>query len=255
MEDDKSTTDSELDTNLDDQDVELEDIEVSEEDITSTDDDTDTSEESLEDEPKQEVESEQQESEEEAEAEPEEDEQAKPSEDEQRAFNKQMAEKRIQEKQAREASIRDQQQTYVSEAEDDRDLALRQLQVDAYNNKVESNTNKLTIGYEKALKDFPILADNSPEIKAEIDAAIDAFQAMYVKVDSYGNPKEVTGDLYKYLQTKADSIQRLTQIGVRQQVNNKAKEKSKTFTPPSRTPKEPKIDLDLKAFEEEASRW
>lgn len=247
MEDEKSTTDSELETNLEEIDVELEDIEVSEEDIKDIEKDED-------DESEPEVESEV----EEPEAEPEQQEQelqTKSNEDEQKAHNKMMAEQRIREKQAREYQIKQMQQEYVAEAQDDQSLALRQLQVDAYTNKVENNTNKLANGYERAVKDFPILADATPEIKAEVDAAIDTFQAIHVKIDKFGNPSEVSGDLYSYLQTKASSIERLTQIGARKQVENKTKEKSKTFTPPNRTPKEPKIDLDLKAFEEEASRW
>ena len=253
MEDDKSTADSELDTNLDEPDVELEDIEVSEEDIAGIEKDEDDEPEPEPEVDQPEVESEQPELEAE---EPAEEIKEQPSDEEQRkAYNKQMAEQRIREKQQREAQIKQKQQEYVAEADDDQTLALRQLQVDAYNNKVENNTNKLVNGYERAIKDFPILADSTPEIKAEVDAAIDAFQALHVKVDSFGNPSEVNGDLYKYLQSKADSIQRLTQIGVRKQVNNKAKEKSKTLITPSRTPKEPKVDPDLAAFEEEARRW
>ena len=251
MEDDKSTTDSELDTNLDEPSVELEDIEVSEEEITGSDDVE--SEEPEVEEP--EAESVPQESEEEAEAEPEEIEQPKSDLEEQKAHNKMMAEKRIQEKAERDAEIKRIQQEYVAEAEDDTALALRQLQVDAYTNKVESNTNKLTNGYERAVKDFPILADQTPEIKAEVDAAVDAFQAMHVTIDKFGNPSEVSGDLYAFLQTKANSIEKLTQIGARKQATSKDKEKSKTFTPPSRTPKEPKIDLEMEAFREEANRW
>lgn len=181
--------------------------------------------------------------------------QTKSNEDEVKAHNKMMAEQRIREKQERESQIKQMQQEYVAEAEDDTSLALRQLQVDAYTNKVENNTNKLANGYERAVKDFPILADQTPEIKAEIDAAIDAFQALHVKIDKFGNPSEISGDLYSYLQTKANSIERLTQIGARKQEVNKAKEKSKTFTPPSRTPKEAKKDPYMDAFMEEANRW
>jgi flagellar biosynthesis GTPase FlhF len=174
------------------------------------------------------------------------------TEEERKAYNKMMAEKRIQEKMARQAQIEQSQKDYIAEAESEEQAAIRQLQVEAYTTKVEGLTNKLTNGYERAIKDFPILSDQSPEIQAEISDAIDAFQAKYVTIDSYGNPREVKADLYQYLQNKADSIERLTQFGARKQVDNKAIEKSKTFTPPSRTPKTPKIDPDLAAFEEEA---
>lgn len=176
-------------------------------------------------------------------------------EDTQKAFNKEMAEKRIHEKQQRELTVKEQQDEYLATAEDNRDLAVKQLQIDAYNNKVEGNTNKLTNGYERALKDFDILADQSPEIKAEVDQAIDAFQAMHVTIDAYGNPTDVRGDLYSFLQNKAESIRRLTDRGVRKQADSKAKESSRVITPPSRAPKTPKVDPDLAAFDEEADKW
>lgn len=179
------------------------------------------------------------------------------AEEKQKQHNREMAERRLQAKQEREAKIRAEQQEYVAAAdpEDPRDIAVRQLQIDAYNNRVESNSNKLTNGYEKAIKDFDILQDATPEIQAEIDQAIDAFQAMYVTVDTYGNPIEVRGDLYTYLQTKADSIKQLTGIGARQQQTSKDKERSKTLTPPNRAPKQAKSDPDLDGFDEEAKRW
>lgn len=176
-------------------------------------------------------------------------------EEKQKAFNKEMAEKRIQAKQQRELTLKQQQEDYLNKAEDNRDLALRQLQIDAYNNKVEGNTNKLTNGYERAIKDFSILASGSPEIKAEVDQAIDAFQAMNVTMDSYGNPIQVRGDLYEYLQSKAQSIEQLTQMGARRQDTAKGKERSKTLTMPSRAPQKPKVDPDLAAFDEEAAKW
>lgn len=178
-------------------------------------------------------------------------------EDKQKQHNREMAEKRIQEKTKRDAELKKQQQEYIAEADKDdpRDLAVRQLQVDAYNNKVEGNTNKLSNGFERALKDFTILSDPTPEIQAELNAALDTFQAMHVTMDEHDNPVEVRGDLYKFLQTKADSIARLTAIGARNQITSKDKEKSKTITPPSRAPKTPKEDPLLDGFDEEAKRY
>ena len=239
---------AEEETKVDD-DVDLEDIEVDLKDLEDTDEETE-----------EESDDESEESEEKAESEDseeteEETKEELSDEDKQKAFNKEMAERRIQEKKQREQTIKEQQEEYLTEAEDEKDLALRQLQVDAYNNKVEGNSNKLTNGYEKALKDFDVLRDSSPEIQAELDQALDAFQAMHVTIDAYGNPVEVRADLYKYLQSKADSIAKLTGIGARQQIKSKSKEKSKTFTPPNRTPKEPKKDPDLEAFDEEAGKY
>lgn len=242
------------DDTKEDDDVDLEDMEVDLKDIEDNDDETEEkSEDEKSEEPAESEESE--ESNEETEKSEEDTEEELSDEERQKAFNKEMAERRIQEKKAREQTIKEQQEEYLTAAEDEKDLALRQLQVDAYNNKVEGNSNKLTNGYEKALKDFDVLRDSSPEIQAELDQALDAFQAMHVTIDAYGNPIEVKADLYKYLQSKADSIAKLTGIGARQQIKSKSKEKSKTITLPNRTPKEPKKDADLDAFDEEASKW
>ena len=174
--------------------------------------------------------------------------------DKKKAFNKQQAEQRIQERQQRAASLKDSQQQYVADAEDDKDLVDRQQRVELYDIRVEVNTNKLMNGYEKAIKDFEILSDSSPAVQAELNKALDDFQALYVTIDAYGNPREVRGDLYSYLQNKADSISNLTSLGVRKQEKSKSKEKSKTIVTPSRAPREPKVDPDLAAFDEEAYR-
>lgn len=250
------TTTNEVDTSTNedtqDTDIELEDIEVTPEELA--DDETEEAKDAESEETDTEP-SEQEESKED-EAEGEEPEAELSDEDKQKQHNKEMAEKRIQDKQAREARVRVDQQDYLAQvdSEDTLSTAVRQLQIDAYNNNVEGNANKLTNGYEKAIADFEVLRDATPEIQAEIDAAIDAFQAINVTLDAYGNPVEVRGDLYKYLQSKADSISRLTGIGARQQSKSKDKEKSKTFTPPSKAPKEPKVDPDLAAFDEEAKK-
>lgn len=229
----------------DDSDISLEDIEVTPEELEELEDkDEDEKEDTEPDQSKEDEESE------------EESEETGPSdEDKQKAFNREMAERRIQEKRAKDQNQTDRQQDYLSQAEDDRDLALRQLQVEAYNTKVEGNTNKLTNGYEKAMKDFDILNSTDPAIKAEVDAAIDAFQALSVTIDDFGNPSEIRGDLYSYLQNKADSISRLVGIHEANKKVSKSKEQSKIITPPSKAPKEAKVDPDLVAFDEEANKW
>lgn len=261
MADEQSTESTEVETaEVEDNDTELEDMEVSSEELEQLDesdsaDDSDDDEGSdTESEPKEE--DDQEESNDEAE-EVEEPEEQLSDEDKQKALNREYAERRLREKAEREATIKQQQQEYVAEADPDdpRDMAVRQLQIDAYNNKVESNTNKLTNSYERAIKDFDVLANQAPEIQAELNAALDAFQAMNVAIDAYGNPVEVRGDLYEFLQTKADSIKNLTNIGARGQDKSKTKEKSKVLTTPNRAPKEAKKDADIEAFDEEASKW
>lgn len=178
-------------------------------------------------------------------------------EEKQKQHNREMAEKRLKEKQVKEATLKQKQQEYLAEAdkENPADLALRQVQVDAYNNKVDLNTGKLTNGYERAIKDFDILRDPDPAIQRRLDRALDSFQAAHVTFDEFGSPYEVREDIYAYLQTEADSITELTGKGARQQEKSKAKEKSKTLLTPNRAPKTPKKDPDIEGFDEEANRY
>lgn len=254
-------TNAELESDEQGNDVDLEDVEASFEEVLeddSTEPDTteteadDTTDDESDSETEDEAEPETDKETEDAEAEDKE-----PTEDDKKAHNREMAERRLQAKADRDKQLQDAQAQYVADAEADnpQDLAVRQLQVDAYNNKVEYNTNKLTNGYERAIKDFPILSDAAPEIRAEVDGALDAFQALHVEIDQYGNPTNVRGDIYAYLQAKADSIAALTGKGARQQEQAKTKEKSKVTTLPSRAPKTPKKDADIDAFDEEAARW
>lgn len=245
-------------TLLDEVELAAEDL-IDDMDLENEEEAEDTSEETTqtEDEPEAEAdESEQTDEEEPSEAEgSEEDEEAEPEqsdEDTEAQAKREAYQRRQAEKQEREAAIKAAQQEYVAEGEDERDTALRQLQVDAYTNRVENNSSKLTNSYEKAIKDFDILSSSDPAIKAEVDAAIDAFQAQHVTVDQYGNPYEIRGDFYQALQQKAESLERLSGIKAKRQETAKTKEKSKAMPKPSRTPKEPAKDPLLEAFEEEA---
>lgn len=181
-------------------------------------------------------------------------------EEKQKQHNKEMAAQRIHAKEEakaqRDATIRAEQAAYVAEAdaEDPKDFAFRQLQVDAYNNNVNANTNRLSGEYQRAVKDFDTLSDPNPVIQARINRAIDLFQSSNVSIDKYGNPTEIRGDFYSYLQTEADSIRELTGIGARKQATSKTKEKSKVSLVPSRAPKS-KSDPEMEGFDEEAARW
>lgn len=235
------------DTSTVDDDGDLEDIEVDLADIQSEDDEEEQAEES---EPEDT----------EATDEPSEDEsneeESEPSDEQkQAAHNKAMYDQRQQEKQARIDRVRSEQQAYIQDGAENADpleLAVRQVQVNQYNTTVEATTNRLTNSYERALTDFPVLKTSDPIVQAEIDQAIDAFQAMNVTIDGYGNPVDVRGDLYATLQAKADSIEKLTGLKVKQQESNKSKEKSKAMTVPSRAAKQAKVDPDMAAFDEEA---
>lgn len=248
---DTSVSDDDVAT---DDDVNLEDIEVDVSDIEDQDDDEQQAEEETTD-AEDESDDDQADDTTSEETEEQSDETELTDAEREAQHRREMYDQRQQEKQARIERIRQAQAEYISEASEEGDpheIALRQLQVDAYNNKVEAVSNKLTNGYERALADFPILKSDDPIIQAEIDSAIDAFQAKNLTIDAYGNPTELHGDLYATLQAKADSIEKLTGIRVKQQETSKTKEKTKTLAPPTRAPRTPKVDPDIAAFDEEA---
>lgn len=151
-------------------------------------------------------------------------------------------EARQTEKAKRDADIAKRQEEYLAEAEDQQDLALRQLQIDAYTNKVENNINKLQNGYDTAIKDIDIFRNPTPEINEYLSDALDEFQAKHVQLDELGNPVSVTGDINQFLSKKASLVQKLTQVGARNERTAKAKQSSAVTPSPTSSPKKPKVD-------------
>lgn len=252
-------------TNEDTQDTELDHIELTAEDLNEDTEETnesekneeadteqpETEEESVED-AEQEESVESKDDTEEASQDEETTEEATTSKEEQKRLNDLYAQKRIAEKQLKDEAKRREQAEYLQAAEDDQQAAVRQLQIDAYNNRVEFNANKLESGVDKAVANIDLFTKGSPEVKQELLRAVDDFEKLYVKYDANGDPVQVTGDVYQYLTERADSIRRLTDVGARQNAKDKSNAKTRTFTAPSKAPKEAKVDPDLAAFNEEA---
>lgn len=238
-----------------DEDIGLEDIEVDESAMESPEDDDEEESES-ESEDEEDDTTDDAETAEDAESDDDAEPEAEQTDAEKRkAHNAEMAQRRIAEKQQRDSRVQQAQAAYIAEAKDAEDpleLAVRELQVTNYNNTVERVENTVTNDYQRALNDFGVLRTDDPVIQAEIDAALDAFQAQFVTIDAYGNATAVKGSLYATLQAKAASIEKLTGIRGQKQTKSKGKEKSKTLTTPTRAPKEPKVDPDIAAFDEEA---
>lgn len=246
-----------------DTEVSLEDDDFSFED--AADEDTEESEESTDDEAATESDDEEAEESTEDVTDQETDEEDTASEDDtksaaQEAFQKREAERKA--KQDAQELLEKQQQEYLEAADDDKDLALRQLQVDAYNNRVEGNLNKLENGIEKAVASIDLFQTGSIVVKRELANSLDDFEARFVVRDSNGQPVQIkidpaTGqkaDVYRFLQNKAESIRELTGDGARQQTTAKKSAKARTDTLPTRAPKQSKVDPDLAAFDDEASR-
>jgi hypothetical protein len=241
----EETQDTEDSTDLEDMEISFDDVEddETEESEDGEDETTDTEPAETEEESTEDVEPEAEEAQEDEEPE------------DSKKHNAEMAARRIAERQAREKAKADQQQRFLEEAEDAKDLALRQLQVDAYNNRVDKHKNNLENGIEKAIASIDLFRTGTPEVKEALADSLEKFERMYVQYDTNGDPINVTGDVYEYLQTEADSIRRLINTGARGQSKAKEKAKARTETLPTRAPKEPKVDPDLQAFDEEVAKW
>jgi hypothetical protein len=134
-------------------------------------------------------------------------------------------------------------------------LTLQQLQVDAYNNRVMQVTNKVTADLNQAVTQIAEFKSDNPVIRDAMLSAVDKFEAMYVQKDGNGDAIAVNGDIMQFLQNEAETVRRLTGLGAEQQKEAKQTQKKRTMAPPSRTPKQPKVDPDLAAFDEEFARW
>lgn len=150
--------------------------------------------------------------------------------------------RRQEERKARDQALTKAQEEHLAQAQDEADLAFRQLQIDAYTNKVTTNSDRLTNQYEKAINDIEIFRNPTPEIAEALGEFIDEFQDRYVQLDELGNPVAVTGNLYEHLTNRAALIQKLSQVGARKEKAATAKQRSAVTPPPAGSPKEPKTD-------------
>lgn len=176
------------------------------------------------------------------------------------AFKRREAERKLRERDDQEEQRN--LDRYLSEVEDDEvELAKRQTEVDRHlitKERVSLNKDKLEAQVQNFTANNALAKNADATVTAEFADAVDSFIARFVTSDKNGNPIEIkvdpsTGkqaDVYQYLQKKASSIEKLTGIGARKQTKQKAKEKQRTVTRPTRTPKEPVKDADLDAFSE-----
>jgi hypothetical protein len=169
------------------------------------------------------------------------------------AFKRREAERKLREE--RESREKENLDRYLEEAKDDESLLKeRKLEVQQFNmqkQQVNINAQSLDLGIRKAAAEIELLSTGSPEVKEAFAEALDDFYAMYVTRNKNGDPTEVKADVYQYLQKKADSIKKLTNIGAREQTKKKTAEKTRTVAKPTRTPKKPKSDPDLDFFDKE----
>jgi hypothetical protein len=260
-----------LETSTNDDVVDIEDIEINIDELEDDDESKTETEEEAATEPEEDAEEESKEDEseeteleeqsEETETDDEPEEEAPLTKAEQKRLNDEQAKRRIAEKQLRqerESREREDLQRYLDEAADDaEELARREVQVEKYNldkERASLATEKLEIGLDRAISEIDLFRTGSNEVKEELANSLDDFERMYVTRDRNNNVVEVRADIHQYLKNKSESIRRLTGLGAQQEAKAKKATKSRTDTPPTRTPKEPPTDPYLEAFLEEANR-
>lgn len=267
---DTSTTD---DTQVTDtEDIDLEDIEVTEEEALGDETDEESEDEEAatdesDDEESDDDEASDNTSQNDSESEDEEESQADDtaddtkSDDDEKERNRKYAEQRIAERESRERErqvelakedVRLEQ--YLQAAQDDEvEYVKRQAEVQQrlmQRERVGMNRERLEVGIDKAVASIDLFRTGTPEVKQELADAIDDFLSMNVVTDQFGDPIEVRGDIAQFLQKRADSIRRIQGVGARSEVKKRSQAKARTVAPPSKTPKQPKVDEDLKDFDD-----
>lgn len=163
---------------------------------------------------------------------------------------KEEARRRYEERQLaraeREVRVREQSQDYVSEAQDEYDQRLRNMEVKQYNTLIENTENILISEFERA-KANPDLQIFNPDNKDTFnqrayDKAMRDYNAGYIDYDSNGNMVGVKGSLIEHLTETAELLQGAIKSGAVQQVRATRQMRSNADVKPAATPKEPTKD-------------
>lgn len=167
------------------------------------------------------------------------------------AYQQRKAQREAQEAQLAAAQARELQEFSDAVGGDQEQIAIKQQQQAFYQTTVSTNTDRLTAQIDQA-KNIPVFQNMNPTVERAFNDAIDEFLVKNVTVDALGNPLQVRGNLYDFLQTKASLIEDLTRIGAKQEKSNIAKQRAAVTPKPSGSPKTPKVDKDLADFD---SAW
>lgn len=175
--------------------------------------------------------------------------------------NQRAAAYRVQQKLQRDAAKRKQQEDWIAQGKTESQRALRRLEVNDYNNQINSTTTTLREGVLSARQSIDLFRSKEPVVQEALLSAIDEFEAKYVEKDTNGDFVDIkidpeTGekaDVRIFLAKKAAGIRSLTGLGAKQQEQAKKSQKKRTATLPTRTPVKKKVDPMLEAFDEEAA--
>lgn len=131
---------------------------------------------------------------------------------------------------------------------DQEQIAFKQQQQAFYQTTISTNVDRLSAQVDQA-RTIPIFQDMTPARERAFNDAIDEFLIKNVTTDALGNPLQVKGNLYDFLQTKASLIEDLRRDGAKQEKSDTAKQRAAVTPRPGGSPKPPKVDQDLADFD------
>lgn len=150
---------------------------------------------------------------------------------------------------AKQQELRESQMEYLQDAEDDRDLALRQLQIDAYNNRIQANADKIEAGIQRAVAEIELFRTAPEDVREALASSLDEFEQLHVSRDQQGNVVEVRADVNQFLHQRAEVLKKIMEAGARQQAKAKSQTQARTTITPSKAPAPKKVDSDLEDFD------
>ena len=148
-----------------------------------------------------------------------------------------------------EAAKKDAQRKYIDDAADEQDRVVRELKVEAYNNRIKNNTRDIESAVRSAYAGIDLFRTGTPAVQERLGRALDQWEAQHIRKDANGDPLEVDEGLVEFLQEEAESIKRIMGDGAVRQNKDKSGQTARTMTPPSKAPKKAKVDPDLEAFD------
>lgn len=155
-------------------------------------------------------------------------------------------------RQARETQRQQQLQEYVAEADDEKEQAVRQLQAELYNQRVQSTEQSLVSDFERASAEIPLFNPSKPEFnQLALNDAIQEYNNGHINYDENGNMVGVKTPFKDYLKYKANLYGELTQVGARKGQRAESKMRARAETPSAASTKEPKSDPFLQGFDKE----
>jgi len=167
---------------------------------------------------------------------------------------KEEARRRYEERQAyreeQRAKIAQETESYTSEAQDEYDQRLRNMEVQRYTELIENAQDKLVNEFERAKSnpDLQIFNPDSDQFNQKIyDKAMRDYNAGYITYDTNGNMVGVKGSLFNHLTETAELYKDATKSGQIQQVRAGQKMKAHSDIKPAANPKEVQKDpiLDI----------